>query len=305
MKKIALLLAVLPLFLHAQDSTSKPACFKPWSVELLSGFNFYADIPLNLSDMKLVAPSSQLMQRDFTGYRTDGGLFFRNYTINSNPYISAMVDFVPYGKRKKDYQWFSTVRFGISFNQLSVQGPSYSKQERTHIDTLYVSNGSTVYNDSVNNKSYTFQWTGQSIGLDASQMFHTDESRHFSIGMGYGVHVGMAMNTVFRAVYSNYGYIESTTVTSNSYESVQNDTYFDAETENIRTKNVMMARVYFPITMQLRLSKKKNFLNKVALTSESRGSIDIQPIPGYGTLTRFYFNQNFGLKYYFAYNTTK
>jgi hypothetical protein len=303
MKKLFLLLSALPLFVHAQDSTR---CLKPWSVEIQTGMNVYTDLPFNIEDMKKIAPASQFAQRDFSDYTSNGPYYGMGYSLSTTAHVGIMAEFVPYNKKKKDYKWYSTIRAGVSYDKIYLQGPSYWKSDRMHIDTISPVSGTTIYNDSVSNKNYAFQWVGESIGIDLSQVFHTNERRNFSIGVGYGVHLGMGVNTFLRAMYSEDNYIETTTITPPAtYSTIESSNKYFGQTENIRTKNVFISRIYFPVTIQIRLSKKKNVFNKIALTSESRGSIDLQPVPGLGVLTRFYFNQSFGLKYYIEYNPMK
>jgi hypothetical protein len=95
------------------------------------------------------------------------------------------------------------------------------------------------------------------------------------------------------------------TYTTNNSGGPDSHATYEGKAESIRTKSVFVPRLYFPVGIQIRFSRKENFWNKLALTIETRMNIDVQPIPNSVTLTRFSINQTAGLKYYFAHNPSK
>jgi hypothetical protein len=307
MKKIALLITPLFLFnlLSAQETSEKPACLKPYSINFVGGMSFYHDIPFSMDEMRKIAPTSQFLQRDFSGFPQNN---YDSYTINGNSSFGSMVEFVPYDKKKNAYSGYSTFRAGFNFTSFQMGGPSFGKQTSQPIDTLYPGNGSTIYDDSVTYSNYRFSWGGQAIGVDLSQVFHTNDQRIFSFWVGYGLHVGMVLNTVFRADYSGMKYLQTSTVTgppNGGVSVVETGRNFDIQNETIKTKSAFCGGIYFPIGVQIRLSRKNNFWNKLAFTNEVRSSLDFQSVPGIGMLPRFYVNESLGLKYYFANNASK
>ncbi len=304
-----ILLILSSAFLSAQNDSPAPSLLKPYCVELSYGMGFYRDSPLSLEEMKKVAPGSELLYRDYSGM-DETNLF---YTTTGNSFFNAKTHFIPYDKKKGAYSKHSTIYIGFSYGNVQVQGPSYSKNERYPFDTLVASDGTVYYVDSVKSTFAIFNWTEKLIGLDIGQTFHTDDKKIFSCWMGYGLQLGMGVSTRFQGYYSESKYNTlsgSYDPNTNTYTTNTNggpDSYARSEgkTESIRTKNVFVPRLYFPVGVQIRFSRKENVWNKLALTIESRMNIDVQPTPNSVTLTRFSLNQTAGLKYYFAYNSSK
>jgi len=297
MKKFIVCFATLSfLQLNAQENTAKPACLKPCNIHLMTGMSFYTDTPLSWEEMYQVAPNSQLLQTNFTNFH-DGSAY--GLSINSATSFSALAEFVPYDKKTKDYKWYSTVRGGFIYRDVYVQGPSYYRQTNQRADTI-VTGSETYYVDSISSENYFFSWSGQTIGADVSQVFHTNDQRLFSFWAGYGIQLSMGVNNYFHGTYNKIKYTDTYSATGMNYISTTSRPTFDDKTETIRTKRAFVGRIYFPIGIQWRLSRKQNFMNKIAISLEMRASMDIQTVPGLDhPLTRFYYNQNAGLKYYF------
>lgn len=309
MKRIPLLLSTLftCTFLSAQEETHQPF-LKPQSVELFYGVSFYRDAPLSLEEMKKVAPGSVLLNKDYSDF-DEANLYF--YGITGNSLLGVKAQFIPYSKKKKEYLNYSTIHIGFAYGEININGPSYLKEERNRFDTLVASNGSSFYLDSASKEFAQFNWSEKLVGIDIGQTFHTDDKRIFSCWAGYGIQLAMGLDTRFRGYYSysEYNIISASDVpnsaTTMNYSDPNASYTIEGKTETIRTKNVFVPRVYFPLGVQVRFSRKENFWNKLALTAEARMSMDIQPVPNSVMLTRFSFNQTAGLKYYFAYNTSK
>lgn len=312
MKTLALLLSVLFLcsFLNAQEDAAKPSFFKPYSAELATGMSISNDAPLSFEEMKQLAPGSELIQRDYTSYNGNGFLF---RSSNSYSVFNAKVQFLPYSKKRKEHLRYCPIHIGFSYGVVQLQGPNYSDESRQRFDTLVSSDGTNYYLDSVKRKLVYFSWAEKLIGLDIGQTFHTNDKRLFSCWMGYGIQLAMGVDSHFQGSYmeSDHTHIGSSyNPNTNSYDynyPIGQVSFANAEgrTESIRTKNVFVPRIYFPLGIQFRFSRKENAWNKLALTAEARMNMDIQPVPNAVTLTRFSVNQTVGLKYYFDYNISK
>jgi hypothetical protein len=311
MKTLALLLPsfFFSLFLNAQDA-EKPSFFKPYSAEITIGLNVSRDQPLSLEEMMQLAPTSELLTRNYTNYNGNGHVF---YSSSSYSVLNAKVQFLPYNKKKNEHQRYCPVHIGFSYGKVELNGPTYSNDQRFRIDTLYANNGTQYFMDSVYRQSAQFSWSEKLIGLDIGQTFHTDDKRIFSCWMGYGIQLAMGVDGRFQGYYSESAYTsirESYNPNTNIYTSYSGESAaaysnIEGKTETIRTKSVFVPRIYFPLGLQFRFSRKENALNKLALTAEARMNMDIQPVPNSVTLTRFTVNQTIGLKYYFDYNISK
>lgn len=309
MKNCGFLLSTIFLCtcLSAQEET-KPSFLKPYSVEISGGINVYRDYSLSLEEMKMIAPGSELINGDYSSFE-ESNLYFTTTTTNS--FFSAKAQFLPYSKKKKSSSQYTTFHIGFTYGNVQLQGPSYTKNKNYRFDTLVASNGTNYYVDSVSNDYAIFNWSEKLFGLDVGQTFHTNDSRIFSCWIGYGIQLAMGLDTRFNA----YSYSSDYTHISGNYNPNTNTTttYFTSDpshtsqvkNESIRTKNVFVPRLYFPVGFQFRFSRKENPWNKLAFTVETRVNMDVQPVPNSVTLTRFSLNQAVGLKYYFAYNSSK
>lgn len=312
MKTLALLSALfLPAFLNAQETTEKPCFLKPYAAEIGYGFSISRDEPLTMADMMKLAPNSELLSRNYASFNGDGYTYF---IANSYSVMGAKAQFIPYSKKKNEYLRYSPIHIGFTYGQVDLQGPRYSDETRTRFDTLVANDGTQYFLDSVSRNYAQFSWSEKLVGLDIGQTFHTNDKRIFSCWMGYGIQLAMGVDTRFRGYYSESSFTsirESYNPNTNTYSSNFSGDNAAAmnsltgESESIRTKNVFVPRIYFPLGIQFRFSRKENAWNKLALTAEARMNMDIQPVPNAVTLTRFSVNQTVGLKYYFEYNISK
>jgi hypothetical protein len=308
MKNFGLFLSALFLcsFLAAQDSTS---LLKPYSFEVTSGFSLNRTTPLGLGEMKQIAPGSVLLNKDYSDFNAEG---YYMRVSNANTVFSAQVQFVPYSKKKKTRLWYTSFHIGFSYADVQFQGPSYVKEAHQRFDTLVAADGTNFYLDSVNKQYAQFSWAEKLIGIDIGQVFHTNDQHIFSFWTGYGIQLAMGFDTRFDGNFTEMKYNtigSSYNPNTNTYTTFSGDpgTYdsFKTETETIRTKSVFVPRIYFPLGMQIRFSRKPTFWNKLALTFEARMSLDIQPLPNSITITRTSVYETAGLKYYFANNASK
>ncbi|HTL80507.1 MAG TPA: hypothetical protein VL651_02320 [Bacteroidia bacterium] len=287
--------------LSAQDSTHH--CFlKPWSVEVRSGVSIYADVPLANYEMQMLAPSSEFLKRDFSGYGQNHP--FPGFLIDANSEFGMNVQFQPYSKRSGKFLTYSVIRAGFNYSSVQLTGPHYSKYSSVRYDTV-TSGNLTLYMDSIHSDSYNFDWNTNIVSLNFSQVFHTNDAKIFSAGIGYGMMVGAGINSRFSASRFIMDMIQATsygTTVGGVYNVSEN---YSSEYETIRTGTSFFARIYFPVQMQLRLSRKDNFFNHLALTGEFSPGLDMISIPNLGLRSHPVVTNNFGLKYYFEKSPTK
>jgi hypothetical protein len=310
MKTLALLLSAffLTTFLNAQGETEKPSFLKPYAAEIALGMSISRDSPLSLEEMRKLAPGSELAQGDYSSYNGNG---FGYWSSNSYSVFNAKVELLPYSGKKKEHLRYCPIHIGFSYGVVQLQGPNYNDEKRQRFDTLVAANGNHYYLDSVSRRSTYFTWSEKLIGLDIGQTFHTNDKRLFSCWMGYGIQLALGVDSRFEAYYSEAAYTSfggtwnpNTNLYTNNPDQAS-PAFINGKTESIRTKTVFVPRIYFPLGLQLRFSRKENNWNKLALTAETRMNMDIQPVPDAVTLTRFSVNQTIGLKYYFDYNASK
>ena len=301
----ALISFIFPALLFAQKNSDSTCFFKPYSFDLSGGMTFYNGLPLTNFEMRMIAPNSQLLNQNFSNFPQQS---FYGYSITGNTGFSAGVSFKIYNRKQNKFIDYSSVHAGFCFAPVQIDGPSYYRQNSQPIDTLYPGNGSTIYDDSISSENYDFNWGGKFLGVDLNQIFHTNDQHVFSFYTGYGLHAGMVLNTAFRGDYYKLKYLQTTTTPgglNTTAGTSQSGSTWETQQEVIKTKSVFCAGIYFPLGMQIRLSRKNNFWNKLCFTTEFRTGIDFQGVPNNGIMTRFYAAQSVGMKYYFQNNATR
>ncbi|MBI3510004.1 MAG: hypothetical protein HY064_05030 [Bacteroidetes bacterium] len=306
MKKIIPIIAAtfLASALHAQHRPDSLHFFKPQAITLSGGMNVYNEIPFTLGEMRKIAPSSVILSGDFSSFTSSGTL--SGYSMSTNALGGLLAEFVPYSKKKNSYAWNSVVRAGLNYASFQFDGESFSRSSSVRYDTV-TSGNMTFYMDSTFFENYSFSWNTSVISADLSQLFHSNEAKLFSIGIGYGIQFGAGINSGFTASYFAMHEVTMTQYpggggTAGMY-SVSSDLH--NENELVKTKNAFFGRIYVPLQFQLRLSRKNTFWNKLALTSEIRTSLDFVTVPNLGLQTHPCYFQNFGIKYYFQNNSTE
>ena len=188
---------------------------------------------------------------------------------------------------------------------IDIPGESYLRTTDISHDTVGSGNN-TFYIDSTFHESYFFSWHTTVASIDVSQIFHTNDARLYSMAFGYGLQLGCGINNYFNASYNSF-VIENITYPPHSQTSgyFSNMSDFHSELEITHCAPVFFGRVYFPISAQLRFSRKNNGFNHLAATAELRTGIDVQQVTNIGVMARPFYFQSFGLRYYFDQNVTK
>ncbi|HEU4718796.1 MAG TPA: hypothetical protein VFU15_13225 [Bacteroidia bacterium] len=284
MKKflVPLLLAIsVPVL--AQDSTRVPF-FKPEAIGFYSGITAFRDVPVTISDLQKIAPSSALLGADLDSFKTN--TFTGSGNVNS--VFGMGVDFRYRMRSNGQYAGFSRIRASIMYTNGQTAYREFYRNSTVRTDTVRLSNGQQFYVDSIHNEYYTYSWNYQALGIDLNQVFHTKDARIFSAYTGYGIHFGLIIGSYFSATHElqtgSQFLTTDSTATGSSMGYFTTNTRQD-ETENIATKNYYTFSFYVPVGFQVRFSKKKNFANKLCFFIEGRGGVNMMKVPGLGTRT--------------------
>jgi hypothetical protein len=256
-------------------------------------FNFggfiSANRTVNLQDFKTLAPSSPILQRDFSQFRNS------NYDWSlsqSTPYFLMGIGL------KKSNSKGPVIRLGIGYGASVWMNGGYFKEDIHHIDTLVSqSSGRTAYIDSVYHDTYRFNYKADMLALDASAVWYSDQKHKFSVYGGFGVWVGTSLSSTTEITHTTYSYINGNTPNYYGYHYGSGNT---TESESYKNKAVVNAAAYIPFGMDLRLANNHSFWQRLHLFHESRFRVQYQSIANLNKGASANYHLAFGIRYVFA-----
>lgn len=256
---------------------------------LSSEANYFA----TLQDFKKLAPNSQTLNQDFSGFYSSNS----NY-INIGGGLSALLGFSIYNKKRAAYLPNCTLRLGFQGYSVSQLSQGFIKENTVALDTLYsASTQTTVYIDSNYHHYINLSKNATNLALDFSVIFNSNPERRFQLHGGIGLTTGAAIasNT---SVYES----ESTKLivrTQDSYYSGNSNFSSDYTQENYRNKTGLVGSIYFPLGYNFRLSNKREHLKNIYLFGEIRPAVSITQIPELFVNVNTSFSGIFGVRFVF------
>ncbi|AEV31821.1 hypothetical protein Oweho_0808 [Owenweeksia hongkongensis DSM 17368] len=244
-----------------------------------------------LQDFQLLAPNSNLLQNDFTGYNNSSGY----NSWNSSARISFMLGF-DFKKKDDDVSKLSPqLRIGLTYTNGVSLYSNYWNEDRFAYDTLTSSRtGNQTFVDSVNYDSYDMNYHSDNIVLDVSLIFRTNPAARWSFYGGVGVMGGMAINANTIIYHYNNSYIENQN-DDQYFERQYSDSSLD-EMETVRNDNSFLVSGYIPMGVDFRLGKKRELWKRTHLFFELRPSLNVNNIPEVGTFTQGSVHHGFGIR---------
>jgi hypothetical protein len=266
MKKVTLLAAlVLSTAAFSQN-------LKISEIHISSGTGSLGQQQGNLSDFKLLAPTSSILTKDFSEFQPYEDFYVHGpMQMNSSQssFYSLQIG-LQCAKMPK-----VTFRAGIThisnYGALSTWG---SYNETAPYDTLTSSQtGAITVIDSSRIKNYNMNYSNQQIRLDGAMIFRMFPEKRWSLHTGLGASIGMS----YRA-NTNINYYEYSTV--NQYGNGSNSNI--QQNESFKNKNSLGASLYIPMGVDFGIGKKREFWMPFHLYAETRPSLNINSINGIG-----------------------
>ena len=295
----ALLLTGLATGIVAQEQDEPIKRVRVTDFYLTSGLVFGNSPTWNIGDFQTLAPNSELLNQDFSGYNS-GNFYSSGFGMgmNANRQVTMMIGMNFSDKDKTTITGNPHFRLGLSYRSGSLISGNVSRTDRFTFDTLTSSGGTAYTVDSVFNNNYSMSYSTQQLHLDASLIFRTSPERRASLFGGIGVMAGMGINSRTAVDY----YQSRGTIVN--YPSYQNDNFgmyvsngamtYDSET--IRNKSVFGVNVYVPMGLDLRLCNRNEFWKRVHLSLEMRPGLSLISSPELGLLTSFTSFHGLGMK---------
>ena len=301
MKKSLILLSLLLFigFSNAQDVNSKHPLLKVTSFSSSIGFSgaMTSNTDADYYILQKAVENPDLFI-DITGLsKSDNawnmnGMYYNSYGSfgysgggSGNGSLAFNLGLTPYSKKLGKYRDNRELRFSVGGNMGVRNSFDYYDNNTFVIDTFQSVNGNgVVYADSSIQNSYNYSLDFSEINFGCSYLFKTDINRTVHFYAGVGLNYGIALkSTVSVSQYTNrsvYYYNEYNKPNENEagfYGNVNNNGYSDSFSETKLKSPMQFVRVYLPIGLSIRLSKKtESFFNHVDLYTELNPGVEFQ-----------------------------
>ncbi|MDH5597487.1 MAG: hypothetical protein OEY34_00090 [Cyclobacteriaceae bacterium] len=236
-----------------------------------TGSIYLTNSTLSLEDFQLLAPQSELINRDFTGYNPSDFLI-----ITNNRMFSVLLGAQISEKDKSSYRKNPQMRLGISYFSGNVFKGGYFKAEKSPFDTLR-SNQTTdvIYIDSVVHHNYNMRYSSEQVRLDGSLIFRTNTEARWSAYAGIGITAGVSISASTTANYSQRKSKEMRYPDERSYYMDVFNSTSEHQSEVFENKNNFLLSGYIPMGVDFRVGKKKEFWKMTHLFYEFRPSLQM------------------------------
>lgn len=276
-----LLAALAPTSTHGQWEEVPAASF--WSsAYVMSGGSRADRLDLFINDFRELAPGSALLARDLSDHSTQRE--WSSYRIPERAW-GVLVGMRPFRAIDRPGP---ELRVGVQFAGGDLANLSYSRRDRTRIDTLVSpSSGAMAFVDSVRDSRYEMAFSGERIGAEASVIFRLEGRSRWNLYGGVGVGLGTVLNTrteVTHTVSNELGY------PGGGYSSRTE------ESESFRSASGAWFATSVPIGLGFRLARRGDFLSRMDLFIESRPTTLWRDLGPLGGRTSFGVQSFFGLR---------
>lgn len=247
-----------------------------------------------ISDFKILAPQSVLLNNDMTNFSQSSG-----NGLVSNTTFSVMVGLKFSNKEKTTYKANPLLRLGFSYFSGKSFSGGLSQEVRKAYDTITSSQtGEIAYVDSINTQNYRMNYTSNQLRFDGSVIFRTNPEARWSLFTGIGITAGFSINARTDINYSSYGRKETTYADGTTSSSAANGYSYsnNSNFETFRNKSNFGLSTYIPMGVDFRIGKKREFWQRTHLFYELRPGINMTSIPGLQTFTNATIQQGIGLK---------
>lgn len=298
--------------LYAQKNSSKPnKKLVLDEVSFLPGIYLKQNMNPTLSDMKTLAPGSELLKNDFTGFSTFNYDFYSqgnqtyigreplNERLESSPSLSMMVGLKVNNSAGSNLKGVKNLRLGLNYIHNTGMSISYYKTERKTYDKFTSSQtGRTVYLDSVTTDRYNLRYQAQELRFDVSYLYRSNQNRPLSFFTGIGITGGITFNShtdirYFKSRGEEVHFdINDRDELYSSYLSTEEGTH-----EFFRNKSSFGASVYVPVGVDLRLGHKKELWKHMHVFYEARPMLNLSSIPELRTYFGVGIQHGLGLRY--------
>ena len=314
MKKNTYILVILffifsPALFGQDKKSGANKKFEIQDISFQAGFFLEQGLTPTTSDFKELAPQSDVLNENFSGYKSypsyysyNGGNSMNVNTMSPGNRMSPMASVllgIKINKKEGEYKFNRLLRVGLAYYANTGMTSGLYKSERTTMDIFTsAQTGQTVFLDSVSLKTLNMNYFSQQLRLDGSMIFRTDPEKRWSIYTGFGITLGMSFNATTDIYSMKSNWLESRLMSENIDESgPYHKNNEDMVKESFRNKSNFGASAFIPIGIDHRLGKKRDIWKHLHIFAELRPGISINAIPELSTFTSGSIQNTFGVKY--------
>ncbi|MEI8204632.1 MAG: hypothetical protein WCH34_16560 [Bacteroidota bacterium] len=281
MKKTFLLLLILASFSFMSRSqtvlnpgtTSQPekkkACLKISSLNISSQSNLYKsrERDNNNSDQNGNAPDLNDNSTNQNDNRNNPMMGNFNSNGNTRKMLNLEIGFNPYSKKLGTYNTKREMLIGLYYSGSDLVNHNTTKFSSTTGDTL--SFNSVIYQtDTITRTHHIYRKEADVLGVSFQYLYKTDPEKMFSLFTGYGINAGY---TITSRIYEKT--TRDSAVTLNFLNAKPNYNNFndlsllgtDEITTQMNGKPTILASVFIPFGVNMRLCKTKEVWNQMNL----------------------------------------
>jgi hypothetical protein len=288
----AVILLVVSISVFGQEQTKTTKKINIHDFYIQTGFVSMSVTDGTLADFNKLAPGSELLSNDLTGFYPSDV-----FPSSGNNTFSVLLGIKLKDKQKTAYRTNPLLRLGISyFSGTSLKKEIYKEYNEPY-DTLTSSQaGQSYYIDSVTRQNYIMSYYSKQLRLDASLIFRTNQSARWSLYAGIGATAGVSFNANTEIRYNENYKTETSLPGGGSYSTYGYSGMDKNKIEIYSNKNNLSASIYIPMGIDFRLGKKNEFLKHTHLFYEFRPGIVFISIPELRTVTYGGIQNGFGLR---------
>jgi hypothetical protein len=306
---VILFFTASPALFGQDKKTGSNKKFEIQDISFQTGFFLEQGTNATTADFKALAPQSDVLTENFSGYKSYpyyysyngyNSMNFNNMDSRNNvsPMASVLLG-IKINKKEGESKFNRLLRVGLAYYSKSGMTSGLYKSERTTMD-IFTSGqtGQTVFLDSVSLKTMNINYASQQLRLDGSMIFRTDPEKRWSIYTGFGITLGMSFNATTDIYSTKSNWLESRLMSENIDESSPyHRNNEDMVKESFRNKSNFGASAFIPIGIDHRLGKKRDLWKHLHLFAELRPGISINSIPELRTMASGSIQNTIGVKY--------
>jgi hypothetical protein len=291
MKKVAWTFLLVPIFgqVLAQEVSGNKKSVVVDDFSIKTGFLVNGNPTGSLTDFRTLAPQSNLLQNEFSGFNP----FFNRNESNVVPFsVLVGLQFRERNAPKKH----TTLRLGLSYLSGHVMTISLNERVRVPFDTLTSGRTeSTILVDSIYGRNYFMNYSANQLRFDASLIFRTSSESRWNLFAGLGFSVGFSLNAFTEVFFSENSRLELDLDDFNP--PIWQSTNLQFVTERHNNRGFWATSVFIPVGVDFRMGQQHSFWGNVHLFYELRPSLNFISIPELRTLTLAGAQHGFGLRY--------
>ncbi|GEM_PF-3009427 len=278
MKSIITLLAI-SLLLSAQSTAQQNEIQRnTWrlsNVYLSTGINSFKGRAADISELRLLAPSSSILQSDLSDY-SGIAIYY------SLPYadFGAAAGFRMRQAGDKKHIKGPEFRVGINMGTAGLLYSSFYKEERVPVDTLYSGRtGEAFPVDSVSYRSVSIDLLRKYLSADFSVIFRSKNLLGFSLFAGLGIRSGYSYENQLRVRSNSSSRLESIAPFNGQEVFAFHPSEYKVDEESFPVANSFSFALYIPAGVNVRLSSRSAVLSRVNLFYEMQHGYYYYSVP--------------------------